>query len=257
MFRMPSLVLDWISEKVLHLGRITLLFVDAVRWGILPPYRIKNILRQMDFVGTKSLSIIIVTGAFTGMVLALHGYLTFRHFNAESLVGATVAVGMAREMGPVIAAIMVVGRVGSAMAAEIGTMRITEQIDALTSMSINPVQYLVVPRIIAGTTMMPILASVFSLAGFVASYFISVFVLNISGGDFIYHVHDLLEMKDYTNGLVKPVFFGFFLTLIGCYYGYYATGGAEGIGKATTRAVVVASVTVIVSDYILSAIMFK
>ncbi len=164
--RVPSLLVDWISEKVLHLGRITLLFLDAARWAVRPPYRITNILRQMDFVGTKSLAIIVITGAFTGMVLALHGYLTFRHFNAESLVGATVAVGMAREMGPVIGAIMVVGRVASAMAAEIGTMRITEQIDALTSMSISPVQYLIVPRIIAGITMMPILASIFSLAGF-------------------------------------------------------------------------------------------
>jgi phospholipid/cholesterol/gamma-HCH transport system permease protein len=255
--RVPSLLVDWISEKVLHLGRITLLFLDAARWAVRPPYRVTNILRQMDFVGTKSLAIIVTTGAFTGMVLALHGYLTFRHFNAESLVGATVAVGMVRELGPVIGAIMIVGRVASAMAAEIGTMRITEQIDALTSMSISPVQYLIVPRIIAGITMMPILASIFSLAGFLASYFIGVTVLNISGGDFIYHIHDLLEMKDYTSGLIKSVFFGFFLTLIGCYYGYYATGGAEGIGKATTRAVVVASVTVIVSDYILSAMMFK
>jgi phospholipid/cholesterol/gamma-HCH transport system permease protein len=255
--RVPSLLMDWISEKILHLGRITLLSLDAAQWAVRPPYRVTNILRQMDFVGIKSLAIIIITGAFTGMVLALHGYLTFRHFNAESLVGATVAVGMAREMGPVIAAIMVVGRVGSAMAAEIGTMRITEQIDALTSMSISPVQYLIVPRIIAGITMMPILAAVFSLAGFLASYFIGVTVLHISGGDFLYHVHDLLEVKDFTNGLIKSVFFGFFLTLIGCYYGYYATGGAEGIGKATTRAVVVASVTVIVSDYLLSAMMFK
>lgn len=255
--RIPSLFMEWVTEKVFHLGRITLLFLDTARWAVRPPYRVANILKQMDFVGTKSLAIIVTTGAFTGMVLALHGYLTFRHFNAESLVGATVAVGMAREMGPVIAAIMVAGRVGSAMAAEIGTMRITEQIDALASMSISPVQYLVVPRIIAGITMMPILASIFSLAGFLASYLISIAVLHISGGDFLYHVHDLLELKDFTNGLVKSVFFGFFLTLIGCYYGYYATGGAEGIGKATTRAVVVSSVTIIISDYILSAMMFK
>jgi phospholipid/cholesterol/gamma-HCH transport system permease protein len=257
MITVPSLVFDWISEKVLHFGRITLLFLDAARWAVLPPYRFKNVLRQMDFVGVKSLSIIIPTGAFTGMVLALQGYLTFRHFNSESLVGATVAVGMAREMGPVIAAIMVIARVGSAIAAEIGTMRVTEQIDALTSMSINPVKYLVVPRILAGITMMPVLASIFSLSGFVAAYFVSVVILHINGGDLLYHVHDLLEMTDYTNGMIKSVFFGFFLTLIGCYYGFYAKGGAEGVGKATTRAVVVASVTVVVSDYILTAMMFK
>jgi phospholipid/cholesterol/gamma-HCH transport system permease protein len=257
MITVPSLVLDWISEKVLHLGRITLLFIDAVRWAVIPPYRIKNVLRQIDFVGTKSLSIIIPTGAFTGMVLALQGYLTFRHLNSESLVGATVAVGMAREMGPVIAAIMVIARAGSAMAAEIGTMRVTEQIDALTSMSINPVKYLVVPRILAGITMMPVLASIFSLSGFIASYFVSVVILHINGGDLLYHVHDMLEMKDYTNGMIKCVFFGLFLTLIGCYYGFYAERGAEGVGRATTRAVVVASVTIVVADYILTAMMFK
>jgi phospholipid/cholesterol/gamma-HCH transport system permease protein len=252
-----SLLFAWIFDKVGHFGRITILLIDAVRWAFVPPYRPKNILRQMDVVGFKSMPVIVFTGAFTGMVLALHGYLTFRHINMQSLVGGTVAVSMAREMGPVIAAIMVIGRAGSAMAAQIGTMRVTEQIDALTSMSINPVQYLVVPRIIAGITMMPILASIFSLVGFIASYFVGVVILHINSGDFMAHVRDLMEMSDYTNGLIKTLFFGLFISLIGCYYGLYATGGAEGVGRATTRSVVAASVTVIVSDYILTAMMFK
>ncbi len=257
MISAPTIVLEWISEKVQHFGRLALLFVDTVRWTFVPPYRVRNLLRQIDFVGFKSMPVIVLTGAFTGMVLALQGYLTFRHINMQSLVGATVAVSMAREMGPVIAAIMIIARAGSAMAAEIGTMRVTEQIDALTSMSISPVQYLVVPRIIAGITMMPVLASVFSFTGFIASYFVGVVILHINGGDFLAHVHDLLLMSDYTNGMIKSLFFGLFLTLIGCYYGLYAEGGAEGVGRATTRAVVASSVTIVVADYILTAIMFK
>jgi phospholipid/cholesterol/gamma-HCH transport system permease protein len=256
MFRLISTVGRWCIDLVYDLGKITLLLVEAAKTSFRRPFRFKNILRQMDFVGVRSMSIVFFTGFFTGMVLALNGYLTFKLINIETIVGGTVAIAMAREMGPVIASIMLIARAGSAMAAELGTMRITEQIDALTTMSINPVQYLVTPRIIAGITMMPILATIFSLAGFLGSYFVGVGLFGIAAGDFMKHVYDMLEIDDYTKGLIKSIFFGLFLTLISCYYGFYARGGAEGVGRATNKAVVVASVTVIISDYFLTAIMW-
>ncbi|MBN1571789.1 MAG: ABC transporter permease [Deltaproteobacteria bacterium] len=257
MLRFLSTVGGWVNEKLAEIGKVTILLLDAARWAFVPPFRFKNILRQMEFVGVKSINIVLFTGVFTGMVLALQGYLSFKLFNAESLVGGTVAVAMAREMGPVISAFMVIARAGSAMAAELGTMRVTEQIDALVSMSINPVKYLVVPRIIAGITMMPILSSIFSLAGFLGSYFAGVKLLGINAGVFMGRVYEILDLEDFTNGIIKSVFFGLLFTLIACYYGFNARGGAAGVGTATNKAVVVSCVTIVISDYFLTAIMFS
>lgn len=237
-------------------GKILLLFFSAAAWMLRPPLRLRIILKQMEFVGVKSLSVVLITGAFTGMVLALQTYHGFRMFGGESLVGATVVLSMTRELGPVITALMVTGRAGSAIAAELGTMRVTEQIDALYTMSVSPVQFLIGPRIIAGILMLPILTIISDFIGAVGGYFVGVKLLNINSGIFMARIVEFVELDDIFNGLIKSACFGFILTLVGCFKGFYTTGGAEGVGKSTTQSVVISSVAILISDYFLTAVMF-
>ena len=237
-------------------GKIVLLFLSALTWLVRPPLRLRLIAKQMEFVGVQSLSVVMITAAFAGMVLALQTYYGFRMFGGESLVGATVALSLTRELGPVFTALMVTGRAGSAMAAELGTMKVTEQVDALYTMSVNPVQYLIVPRILAAVLMVPILTILADFIGIVGGYFVGVHLLGINSGIFMARIVEFVEMDDITNGLIKSAFFGLILSLIGTYKGFYTTGGAEGVGKATTEAVVYASVSILISDYILTALMF-
>ncbi|MBW1865045.1 MAG: ABC transporter permease, partial [Deltaproteobacteria bacterium] len=208
-------------------GKILLLFLSTVSWLFRPPFRFHVIFKQMEFVGVGSLPVVLITGAFTGMVLAIQTYYGFKMFGGESLVGAIVALSMTRELGPAITALMVTGRTGSSMAAEIGTMRVTEQIDALYTMSVSPVQYLIMPRVLAGIVMLPILTVT---------------------SDFIARIIEFVNIYDVLNGLIKSVFFGLILSLVGCYKGFYTTGGAAGVGRATTQAVVYASVSILISD---------
>ena len=237
-------------------GKITLLFLSALAWLVRPPLRLRLIAKQMEFVGVQSLSVVMITAAFAGMVLALQTYYGFRMFGGESLVGATVALSLTRELGPVFTALMVTGRAGSAMAAELGTMKVTEQVDALYTMSVNPVQYLIVPRILAAVLMVPILTILADFIGVVGGYFVGVHLLGINSGIFMARIVEFVDMDDITNGLIKSAFFGLILSLIGTFKGFYTTGGAEGVGKATTEAVVYASVSILISDYILTALMF-
>ncbi|MDD2316605.1 MAG: ABC transporter permease [Desulfobacterales bacterium] len=237
-------------------GKIVLLFLSALAWLVRPPLRLRLIAKQMEFVGVQSLSVVMITAAFAGMVLALQTYYGFRMFGGESLVGATVALSLTRELGPVFTALMVTGRAGSAMAAELGTMKVTEQVDALYTMSVNPVQYLIVPRILAAVLMVPILTILADFIGVVGGYFVGVHLLGINSGIFMARIVEFVEMDDITNGLIKSAFFGLILSLIGTFKGFYTTGGAEGVGKATTEAVVYASVSILISDYILTALMF-
>ena len=237
-------------------GKIVLLFLSALTWLVRPPLRLRLIAKQMEFVGVQSLSVVMITAAFAGMVLALQTYYGFRMFGGESLVGATVALSLTRELGPVFTALMVTGRAGSAMAAELGTMKVTEQVDALYPMSVNPVQYLIVPRILAAVLMVPILTILADFIGIVGGYFVGVHLLGINSGIFMARIVEFVEMDDITNGLIKSAFFGLILSLIGTFKGFYTTGGAEGVGKATTEAVVYASVSILISDYILTALMF-
>jgi len=210
----------------------------------------------MEFVGVNSLTVVAITGIFTGMVLALQTYYGFRLFGGESLVGATVALSMTRELGPVITSLMVTGRAGSAMAAELGTMRVTEQIDALYSMSVNPIQFLVVPRIIAGIIMLPVATVISDFIGVAGGYFVGVKLLKINSGIFMARIIEFVELQDIFNGLIKSACFGLILALVGCYKGFFTTGGAEGVGRATTQAVVISSVAILISDYLLTAVMF-
>lgn len=237
-------------------GKIMLLLISAITWMFRPPFRLRVIFKQMEFVGVNSIFVVLITGAFTGMVFALQSYYGFRMFRGESLVGATVALAVTRELGPVFTALMVTGRVGSAMTAEIGTMRVTEQIDALHTMSVNPIHYLVMPRIVAAVLMLPVLTIVSDFIGIVGGYFVGVNLLKINSGIFMAKIIELVELDDILNGLIKAAFFGLILSLIGCYKGMNTTGGAEGVGKATTQSVVLSSVTIFISDYFLTSFMF-
>jgi phospholipid/cholesterol/gamma-HCH transport system permease protein len=251
---------DSLGRSVLHaveeLGRIVLLFLSVLSWMIRPPWRLRNIFKQMEFVGVRSIFVVVLTGMFTGMVMALQGYHGFRMFSAESMVGSAVALGMTRELGPVLTSLMVTARAGSAMAAELGTMKVTEQIDALYVMAANPVQYLIVPRIIAGFIMVPLLTVISDFVGILGGYFVGVQILNINSGLFMKNMTKMVELNDIYSGLIKAACFGLILSLVGCYKGFNTTGGAEGVGRATTEAVVLASITILISDYFLTALMF-
>jgi len=253
-------VVDNLGKSVLRsveeAGKILLLLLSVVSWLFRPPMKMRLIFKQMEFVGVKSIFVVVLTGTFTGMVMALQGYYGFRMFSAESLVGSTVALGMTRELGPVLTSLMVTARAGSAMAAELGTMRVTEQIDALYVMAANPVKHLIVPRVVASVIMVPILTIVSDFMGILGGYFVGVSVLNINQGVFIKNITRYVDLGDLYNGLTKAAVFGLILALIGCYKGVNTTGGAEGVGKATTEAVVLASIMILISDYFLTAIMF-
>lgn len=245
-----------LTEKVIDsTGMMALMLINAVMYAFVPPVKFRNIFKQMEFVGVQSLFVVILTGSFTGMVLALQSFNALKRFGAESLVGPTVALSMARELGPVLTGLMVTGRAGSAMATELGTMRVTEQIDALVTMAVNPVKYLVTPRIIAGILMFPLLAIVTDFVGVVGGYMVGVKLLGINPGVYIGRTIDFVTLNDIFAGLSKSLVFGLITTLVACYNGFYTTGGAEGVGRSATNSVVMASVMILVSDYIMSSFM--
>ena len=245
-----------IIRQIEEVGRIWMFLWETARACITPPFRWRLLMQQMEFVGVRSLSVVILTGAFTGMVLALQGYTGFRRFGAEGLVGATVALAMTRELGPVLTSLMVTARAGSAMAAELGTMRVTEQIDGLTVMAVDPIRYLVVPRIIAALAMVPVLCVVSDFVGIAGGYFVGVNLLGINPGTYVNNTVKYVELADVFSGLIKSACFGLILGGIGCYKGFHTSGGAQGVGIATTEAVVLASVLILINDYFLTAIMF-
>jgi len=241
-------VIDFISQ----LGGLVEMVVLSFYWLFRPPYRVDVYFEQLEFVGVGSVFVVGLTGLFTGMVFAVQSYTAFSLFNAQSLVGSTVALALARELGPVFAGLMVTARVGSAMATELGSMKVTEQIDALVTMAVDPVQYLVVPRLVATVLMMPVLAMLFGVIGISGAYFVAVIQEGISTGIFLGRIHTYVDPPDIIGGLIKAAAFGFFIAIISCYKGMNAKGGARGVGEATTQAVVLSSVTVLVADYFLS-----
>ncbi|MCG2722203.1 MAG: ABC transporter permease [Thermodesulfovibrionales bacterium] len=239
------------------LGRILILLMLAFKEILRPPFEIRNTFKQMLEIGVRSLPVVLVTAIFTGMVFALQTYTGFKRFGAEAVVGTVVALSMTRELGPVLTGLIVAGRAGAAMAAELGTMRVTEQIDALETLATNPVKYLVVPRLIAGALMLPALALVADLIGIIGGYFITVGLFDTSSVVYWKRTWNYLEMSDIYNGLIKAAFFGASISLVSCYKGFYTRGGAEGVGKATTGAVVISSMTILISDYFLSVWLFQ
>lgn len=230
-------------------GQMIFFALETLAWAFRPPYRPELILAQMAFVGVGSMFIVGVTGTFTGMVLALQGNYAMKQFAAEGFVGGSVALALARELAPVLTALMVTGRAGSAIATELGTMRVTEQIDAMDSMAVNPIQYLVVPRVIASILMFPALTMLFNALGYAGAYVMGIYVAGIPEGPFIEHTRGFLVPDDVLHGLGKAVLFGAAVSIITTWRGYAATGGARGVGEGTTRAVVSSSIGILVVDY--------
>jgi len=225
-------------------------------WTFRPPLDIRNLLKQIEEVGVKSIPVVLITGAFTGMVLALQSYTGFKRFNAEAFVGTVVALSMTRELGPVLSGLMVSGRVGSAMAAELGTMQVTEQIDALYTLATNPIKYLIVPRFLASVIIMPILTLFADVVGILGGYLVSVNLLGSNPTIYMRRTFDYLDLEDIYTGLFKAVVFGIIIAIIGCYQGFHTEGGAEGVGKATTKAVVMSSLLILIANYFITALFF-
>jgi phospholipid/cholesterol/gamma-HCH transport system permease protein len=228
------------------------LTLRTLMWVARPPYRIIEIFKAMDFVGVQSVFIVSLTGIFSGMVLALQTTHTLRQFSAEGVVGSVVAISLTRELSPVFSALMVTARAGSAMGAELGNMRVTEQIDALTTMSVSPVQYLVVPRMVASVLMLPLLCVLYSCVGMFGAWMIAVELLGVDPGIFIANIEKYLTLNDFTMGLIKSAVFGFLISTISCHQGFFASGGARGVGIATTRAVVQSAVALFIANYVIT-----
>ncbi|HEY7690669.1 MAG TPA: ABC transporter permease [Dongiaceae bacterium] len=239
------------------MGRLTLFTARAVFYAVQPPYYGRLLLRQMVEIGYYSLPVVGLTAIFTGMVLALQSYTGFTRFNAEAAIPNVVVLSMTRELGPVLAGLMVAGRIGAAIAAEIGTMRVTEQIDALTTLATNPMKYLVAPRVVAGLLMLPLLVAVADLIGVFGGYIVSIYKLGFNPATYIKNTVDFVETLDVVSGLVKAAVYGFIVTLMGCYHGYHSKGGAQGVGMATTNAVVSASILILIFNYIITELFFS
>jgi len=237
------------------LGRIGLFLGQSVGLIFIPPLKIRRVMRQVQFIGTRSLLVIALTGLFTGMVLGLQGYYTLTRFGSEAYLGPAVALGLITELGPVLSALMVTGRAGSAIAAEIGIMRITEQIDALEVMALNPVRYLVVPNIVAGIIALPLLGALFAVIGIYGGYLVGVQLLGVSSGTYFGNMTDFVALTDVRNGLYKSLVFGVVITFLCCFKGYHTGYGAEGVSHATTEAVVWSSVAILVLDYFLNSVL--
>lgn len=244
-----------LAGAVSDLGGVVTLGFQVFRWAARPPYRVSSFFSQLDFVGVGSVFIVCLTGTFTGMVFAHQSSRAFELFNAESMVGPTVALTVTRELAPVFTALMVTMRACSAMCTELGTMRVTEQVDALETMAVNPIQYLLVPRVLAGLLMVPVLTLVFDLCGLAGGYFVSVLVKNVSAGTFIARTQQWLDTEDIVEGLVKGAVFGLTIALIACYKGYHASGGAKGVGQATTQAMVQSALAIFILDYFVGVLL--
>lgn len=250
-----------------HIGRRFILFFEqtgvwflalwqTIRWGLRRPFDIGEWFRQMVRVGVDSIPVVFLTTMFTGMVLALQTHIGFARVHAEQFVASVVALAMLRELSPVLVGLMVTGRVGSSMAAEIGTMRVTEQLDALKALATEPVQYLFVPRVIAGVVMLPFLVILGDALGIYGGYLVSVKLLNANPVAYRQNTFQFLQLSDVWSGLIKAAVFGFILTLTGCVRGYYTSGGAEGVGRSTTNAVVSASLIILLTDFFLTRLLF-
>ena len=255
-----SIIGKWTLTIIQELGKISIFFLKGFFLIFSLPFQFTKIIQQVFFIGTKSLLVICLTGTFTGMVLGLQGYYTLVQFGSEGLLGAGVALTLVRELGPVLTAIMIIGRAGSSMAAEIGIMSISEQIDALETMDINPLRFLVSPRIAASVFSFPILTAIFDVIGILGGYVTGSILLGINPGIYFYRVELNISMTDISGGFIKSIVFALLVSTICCYQGFYTRSRAEGFGAkgvslSTTSAVVTSSVMVLIIDYVLTSIM--
>jgi phospholipid/cholesterol/gamma-HCH transport system permease protein len=230
--------------------------VRALFCIVTPPWKVSAVFRQTRFIGTQSLGVIVLTGVFTGMVLGYQGFNTLNRVGSEAFLGPMVSLSLIMELGPVLAALMVTGRAGSAVAAELGTMRLSEQIDAIELMGLNPYRYLVVPNIIAGVLSVPLLTAIFDVIGIVGGYLVGVRLLGLNAGVYFGEMESYVAMVDIRNGIIKSVVFGGIIAWVCCFKGYFAELSAKGVGKATTEAVVLSSVLILVSDYFLTSVLW-
>lgn len=237
------------------LGRFSLFLQESVMVLLSTKPKVKKIFAQMYAIGVESLTIVVLTGSFTGMVLALQSYVASHNFGGEQFIGVIVPLGMICELGPVLTGLIVAGRAGSAMAAELGTMRVTEQIDALKTLKINVFQYLIVPRMLAGTIIFPFLTLFAMICGIFGGYFICVYVLFLSPEDYISSIRTHVELYHIMGGLIKASIFGFILTWVSTYKGYYTCGGTRDVGKATTESVVTSSIMILISNFFLTKLL--
>lgn len=236
------------------LGSYGMFLLTALFWLFGSPLKFRRVLEQITFIGVKSTVIVLLTGAFTGMVFALQVFYALSKFGGEALLGPTVALSLLRELGPVISALMITGRAGSALASEIGIMRITEQIDALEIMAVNPYRYLVVPNMVAAVISFPLLGAFFSMIGIWGGYLVGVKLLGVSEGTYFGEMSNFVDMKDITMGIIKSLSFGLIVSWVCCYKGYFTEFGAKGVGKATTQSVVISSVLILIWDYFITSI---
>jgi len=245
-----------VESALVDVGRFFLMLWRVALWTPRPPYDPRELVRQMVRVGVDSLPVVLLTALFTGMVMALQTFSTLKRFNAEAYVGSLVALSMVRELAPVIASLLIAGRCGSAMGAELGTMRVTEQIDALEVLATDPVHYLVVPRVWATVLTLPMLIVVGDAIGIAGGYLISVVYFGANPMTYMENTFQFMDLDDVTSGLIKAAVFGLIISVVGCQKGYHTRGGAEGVGRATTRAVVLASISILIADFFLTKILY-
>ena len=234
-------------------GAMMIFLVESLGLAFVPPFRPRRVLQEIYQIGVKSTLIVMLTGAFTGMVMALQGYYTLKQYGSEGALGSVVALGLIREMGPVFTGIMVSARAGSAVTAEIGIMRITEQLDALDTMAVNPIQYVVMPKLLAGVIAVPLLTAIFDVVGILGGYLVGVILLGVSSGAYFASMKQSVVAMDVTGGIVKSLVFGLTIILVACYKGYHTGAGAEGVSKATNQTVVLSAVLVLAWDYVLTS----
>jgi phospholipid/cholesterol/gamma-HCH transport system permease protein len=246
------IVLDFFAET----GRMALFIRDGLLQGLTPRYYLSQFAQQFWRIGYTSLPVVALTAFFTGGALALQIYLGSSRFNAESLVASIVALGITRELGPVLAGLMVSGRVGASIAAELGTMRVTEQIDALVTLSTNPFKYLVGPRIVAAVVSLPLLVAIGDTIGIYGGFFVGTRSLGFNEYAYLKNTADFLTFNDVFSGLVKAAVFGFIIAMMGCYHGFRSKGGAQGVGRATTNAVVSSAILILAANFLLTSLLF-
>jgi phospholipid/cholesterol/gamma-HCH transport system permease protein len=237
-------------------GRMGLFLSYILFYALTTPLKFSQVIKQLRFIGFESTLVIFLTGAFAGMVLGLQGYYTLNRFGSAALLGPMVALSLIRELGPVLSALMVTGRAGSAMTAEIGIMRITEQVDALKVMGLNPFRYLLVPKLLAGIISLPLLTAIFDVVGIFGGYLVGVNLLGVGKGTYFGEMANYVDMQDILGGIYKSLTFGVLITWVCCYKGYYTGFGAEGVSRATTQAVVLSSILILVWDYFMTSVLF-
>jgi phospholipid/cholesterol/gamma-HCH transport system permease protein len=234
-------------------GGMMIFLLESLGLAFVPPFRPRRVLEEIYKIGVKSTLIVMLTGAFTGMVMALQGYYTLKQYGSEGALGSAVALSLIREMGPVLTGIMVSARAGSAVTAEIGIMRITEQLDALDTMAVNPMQYVVMPKLLAGVISVPLLTAIFDVVGILGGYLVGVILLGVSSGSYFASMKQSVVPLDINGGVVKSLVFGLTIILVACYKGYHTGHGAEGVSKATNQTVVLSAVLVLAWDYVLTS----